>query len=50
MYCFSQTGSLEKVEAELNSFAEVVKKNGNLAAFLGNPTIPRSEKTNKVRK
>lgn len=44
----SKAGALEKVESELTSFAEVVKKNANLAAFLSNPTIPRSEKTNKV--
>jgi F-type H+-transporting ATPase subunit O len=44
----SKAGALEKVETELLSFAEVVKKNANLSAFLGNPTIPRQEKTNKV--
>eukprot|EP01033_Poteriospumella_lacustris_P012056 gene12056-8612_t len=44
----SKAGALEKVESELTSFAEVVKKNANLAAFLSNPTIPRSEKTSKV--
>jgi F-type H+-transporting ATPase subunit O len=39
---------LETVEGELNAFSAVVKKSPGLAAFLGNPTIPRAEKTTKI--
>eukprot|EP00599_Poterioochromonas_sp_BG-1_P005828 CAMPEP_0173149682 /NCGR_PEP_ID=MMETSP1105-20130129/10477_1 /TAXON_ID=2985 /ORGANISM="Ochromonas sp., Strain BG-1" /LENGTH=171 /DNA_ID=CAMNT_0014064607 /DNA_START=196 /DNA_END=711 /DNA_ORIENTATION=- len=44
----SKAGLLEKVEAELTAFAEVVKKNPKIEQFLENPTVPRAEKTQKV--
>lgn len=43
-----QNGVLDRVESELVAFAEVVKKNQNIAAFLNNPTIPRPEKSAKL--
>eukprot|EP00349_Pseudokeronopsis_sp_Brazil_P002049 CAMPEP_0202962572 /NCGR_PEP_ID=MMETSP1396-20130829/6683_1 /ASSEMBLY_ACC=CAM_ASM_000872 /TAXON_ID= /ORGANISM="Pseudokeronopsis sp., Strain Brazil" /LENGTH=171 /DNA_ID=CAMNT_0049683263 /DNA_START=155 /DNA_END=670 /DNA_ORIENTATION=- len=44
----SKAGAVDKVEGELTTFAASVNKNPSLAAFLNNPTIPRSEKTKQV--
>jgi len=44
----SKAGLLEKVEAELTAFSDVVKKNPKIEQFLENPTVPRAEKTQKV--
>jgi len=44
----SKAGLKEKVEGELQAFADTLKKSPNLAAYLANPTIPRPEKTNKM--
>jgi F-type H+-transporting ATPase subunit O len=40
---------LDKVEAELTAFNEVVKKNNKMEQYLANPTVPRLEKSTKVR-
>jgi len=44
----SKIKALDKVEAELKSFTEVLKKNKSFEAYVNNPTIPRAEKAAKV--
>lgn len=45
----SKANVLDKVEAELSAFHETVKKNNKIGNFLENPTIPRAEKSTKVK-
>ncbi len=37
------------MESELLAVNDLISKSPNFAAFLGNPTISRQEKANKVR-
>lgn len=45
----SQASLLDKVEGELLAVNDLINKSPNFASFLGNPTISRQEKANKVR-
>lgn len=44
----SKMGMLDKVETELLSVTNVISKEKGFASFLGNPTVPRAEKQQKL--
>lgn len=44
----SKAGSLEKVEAELLAFQDVLSKNSAFADYLSDPTVPKPDKTKMV--
>ncbi len=46
----SKAGILDKVENELVAFSTTLAKSPTFAAFLSNPTIPRGDKANLVRR
>lgn len=44
----SKANVLPQVEAEVTAFSELINKNDGFSVYLKNPTISRSEKSNKV--
>ena len=44
----SKIKALDKVDSELKSFSEVLKKNKSFEAYVNNPTIPKGEKVAKI--